>query len=105
MSGYSASEVANLCAARTEAVERAAKLQKALADCYVMARRQLRRKATMDAGQVEAWQHVARFCEETGLKAQLLRETLPTEMTEGNFLSSPYFDQFATAPNNPHDHQ
>lgn len=53
---------------------------KALADCYMMACRRARGLATPNTAD---WNHVKRFCESTGLKSQLLRASLPTEMTEG----------------------
>lgn len=31
----------------------------------------------------EAWEHVRRFCEEAGCKSDILRATLPTEITDG----------------------
>lgn len=53
---------------------------KALADCYMMACRRARGVATAENAD---WNHVKRFCEATGLKPNLLRAALPTEMTEG----------------------
>ena len=60
---------------------------KALGNCYVMARRELqrlKRLPSVDAVVIERWEHVKRFCEETGLRPQILRATLPTEITDGS---------------------
>lgn len=56
------------------------RLTKALSDCYMLACRQLRRPNNLKP---EDWQHIKRFCEETGLKPQILRAAVPTEITGG----------------------
>ena len=58
-----------------------------LGNCYMLARRELRRLERMgckaDSMSVERWQHVVRICEEAGAKSKgVLRATLPTEYTE-----------------------
>lgn len=59
-------------------------LLKALGDCYTMARRELsRHKSSGDPLTIERWNHVKRFCEETGLREQILRASFPTEITDG----------------------
>ena len=61
--------------------------RKAVANCYMMAKREIARilngKAQVDTLSLERWQHVLRFCEESGEKSSILRDGLPTEMTEG----------------------
>jgi hypothetical protein len=64
-------------------------LRRALGNCYMMAKREIARLLNKgephgrDAVSLERWQHVKRFCEETGMKSSILRATLPTELTEG----------------------
>lgn len=53
---------------------------KALGDCYMMACRRAREGC---APQNQDWHHVKRFCEATGLRPQILRWSLPTEITGG----------------------
>jgi hypothetical protein len=62
--------------------------QKALADCYMMARRQVARLTRethpgSDRVSLEAWGHVIRFCESAGEKADFLRDSVPTDMQGG----------------------
>jgi len=62
------------------------KSNKALADCYMMARRQiarLERNLPADPITLVAWKEIVRFCENTGLKSSILREAVPTEITGG----------------------
>jgi hypothetical protein len=65
---------------------------RALSNCYVMARRELRRISNtgrvelihgLDTQSVERWEHIVRFCEEAGCRLNLLRAALPTELTDG----------------------
>lgn len=66
---------------------------KALGNCYMLANRSvtpLRRVARdgfrlTHAQMVEKdnWKHIIRFCEETGMKAEILRAQVPTEITGG----------------------
>lgn len=60
-------------------------LLKALGNCYTMARRELHRLRgeSPPSMQRERWEHIKRFCEETGLREQILRASLPTELTDG----------------------
>lgn len=69
-----------------------AQLQRALGNCYMTARRELRRLNNtgrvelihgLDSQSVERWQHIVRFCEEAGCKSDILRAALPTELTDG----------------------
>lgn len=53
---------------------------KALGNCYMMACRRARGVATPENAD---WNNVKRFCEETGLKPEILRASLPTEITQG----------------------
>lgn len=61
--------------------------RKAVANCYMMAKREIARirngKAQFDATGLERWEHVLRFCEESGEKSSILRDGLPTEITDG----------------------
>lgn len=58
--------------------------EKALADCYMMARRQVNRlRHTSDIEGTQAWNHIIRFCESVGQKSSLLRDATPTEITGG----------------------
>lgn len=50
--------------------------EEALANCYALARRRARRK---DAD--PSWQHIIRFCEEAGLKGEILRTGPPANQT------------------------
>lgn len=69
------------------------RLRHALGNCYMMAKRELHRLdraslkglagKTYNSLAVEQWQHVLRFCEEAGCKSDILRATLPTEITDG----------------------
>ena len=65
---------------------------RALLNCYVTARRELRRISNtgrvelihgLDTQSVERWQHIVGFCEEAGCRLNLLRAALPTELTDG----------------------
>lgn len=60
-------------------------LLKALGNCYTMARRELHklRGESPPSMQRERWEHIKRFCEETGLREQILRASFPTELTDG----------------------
>jgi chromosome segregation ATPase len=55
-----------------------ARLIKALGDCYTLSRRELRKNPND-----EQWGHIKRFCEETGMRPQILRASFPTEITDG----------------------
>ncbi len=68
------------------------RILKALANCYMLARRSVARfpsnlfpvQMTHDQRiQKDNWEHIVRFCEETGLKPNILREAVPTEITGG----------------------
>lgn len=68
-------------------------LERALGNCYMMSKREIARllnRSPMDVGvksdqlTLERWNHVKRFCEETGQKSSILRATLPTEITDGS---------------------
>lgn len=67
---YTANEIANLCHARTEAIEHSEKLRKALENCYAMA---CRRERKCSGTEQEFWNHIVRICEEAGMKPQILR--------------------------------
>lgn len=56
------------------------KLMKALGNCYMMARRRAKVATQFERTQYE---HIIRFCEETGLKAEILRAQVPIEITGG----------------------
>jgi len=62
-------------------------LYRAVSNCYMMAKREIARirngKSQTDAMSQERWEHVKRFCEDTGMKSSILRDSLPTELTEG----------------------
>ncbi len=64
-------------------------LERALSNCYMMSKREIARMLNRspmvksDQLTLERWQHVKRFCEETGQKSSILRATLPTEITDG----------------------
>lgn len=64
------------------------KFRRALDNCYIMARREVARLSRQnpphDPVTLERWQHVVRFCEEADCKSNILRRSLPTEMTEGS---------------------
>jgi hypothetical protein len=58
----------------------------ALADCYMLACRRARgttREGSSVTPERQDWEHVKRFCESTGMKPQILRVSLPTEIQEG----------------------
>jgi hypothetical protein len=57
---------------------------KALGNCYTMARRALRDEPTNGR-----WLDIKRFCEEAGLKPQILRASFPTEITDGSKVKEP----------------
>jgi hypothetical protein len=64
-------------------------LERAVGNCYMMAKREIARHLNQplnDQKGLERWQHVQRFCETTGEKSSILRGQLPTEMTEGDAL-------------------
>lgn len=69
-----------------DSAERIRVLERAIGNCFMMARRQiaahLNGKST-PVQDLERWQHVQRFCETTGSKSSILRGQLPTEITEG----------------------
>lgn len=59
---------------------------KALADCYMMARRavaRLKRETPQDERSLKEWSHVIRFCESAGSKSTMLRDSMPTEIQGG----------------------
>lgn len=74
--------------------------QRALGNCYMTAKREKHRLNRtgrvevihgLDTTSVERWGHVMRFCEEAGCKSDILRATLPTELTDGG-VESDYCD-------------
>lgn len=72
------------CQSETSMRQEAA-LMNALGNCYTMARREIQRhKNGGDPLTIERWGHVKRFCEETGLREQILRASFPTEITDGS---------------------
>lgn len=70
-----------------------ARLTKALADCYMLARRAVTpllrgardgfRLTHAQMTEKENWEHIIRFCEETGMKPEILRAQVPTEIIGG----------------------
>ena len=74
-------------AKNVELRDRVRVLEKAVGDCFMMAKRQiaahLNGKST-PVQDLERWQHVQRFCETTGSKSDILRGQLPTEITDGS---------------------
>lgn len=67
-------------------------LQWTVDNIYMLARRELRRLNNtgrveiihgLDTQSVERWGHVVRLCEAVASKSDILRRSLPTEMTEG----------------------
>ena len=78
----------------THLVQERDALRKCVADCYMRARREISRleipvnmglSRTMieNAKIPEAWNDVIRFCEATGEKSSILRDSVPTEITGG----------------------
>lgn len=68
-------------------VERVRVLERAIGNCFMMAKRQIASHlngTSTPAKDLERWQHVLRFCETTGSKSDILRGQLPTEITEGS---------------------
>ncbi len=69
--------------------ERISVLERAVGNCFMMAKREIARlwkhqgEESSLAQTIERWQHVQRFCETTGSKSNILRGQLPTEITEG----------------------
>lgn len=73
--------------ALTEAEARITVLERAVGNCFMMAKRQIAAHLngnSTPAKDLERWQHVQRFCETTGSKSDILRGQLPTEITEGS---------------------
>lgn len=58
----------------------------AISNCYMMARRcvaRLKRENPNDLKSFEEWGHIIRFCESTGEKPQLLRDSIPRDIQGG----------------------
>jgi metal-sulfur cluster biosynthetic enzyme len=80
---------------RAENADRTVVLERAVGNCFMMAKREIARLLNMkpDASPLqlavalaltlERWEHIQRFCETTGSKSSILRGQLPTEITEG----------------------
>lgn len=58
----------------------------ALADCYMTARRavaRLKRETPNDSKALVEWGHIIRFCELSGSKSTMLRDSIPKDIQGG----------------------
>lgn len=52
------------------------KLRKAIADCYMLS---VRRGRGITTPENQDWKHIEMFCEQAGMKFQILRDAVPTK--------------------------